>query len=71
MNYQQTPKYSTGCPKKEPHLINNRTKLLCSLFKFFSILNKAYPNLDFETRIVEIRSILSEIHHFEAECLKL
>ena len=31
----------------------------------FPILNKIYPNLDFETKIVEIRAKLREIHHFE------
>ena len=48
-------------PKKFLRLINNRTKVFC-------IFNSTYPNLDFETKIVEIRSRkLSEIYYFEVK----
>ena len=48
-------------------LINNRTKAFCSIFQYFSILNKAHPKLDSETKIAEIRCKLSEIYCSEVE----
>ena len=48
--------------------INNRTKVFCLIFIFFfSVKNKAYPNLDFETKVGQIRSELSDIFYFEAD----
>ena len=44
-----------GVPKKYRRLINNRTKVFCLIFRISSILNKTYPYLDFEIKIVEIR----------------
>ena len=59
-----------GVPKKERSLINDRTKVFGLISQYFSILNKAYPKLDFKTKIVEIRWKLSEIYSFEVEHLK-
>ena len=51
--------------------ILNRTKVFCSISKLSqSILNEAYPNLDFKTKTVEIRWKLSEIYYFEVEHYK-
>ena len=56
----------TGCPTKGYDcLINNGTRVFCLIFKCFSILNKAYSNLDFETKTVEICVNLSEKYFFE------
>ena len=57
-------------PEKYQCLIKNRTKVFCLVFKFLSILNKAYLNLDLETKIVKIRRKLSEIYCFEVELIK-
>ena len=56
--------YLPGVPKKKYwRLINNRTKdflfdfhifVSSFIFLFLFVLNKAYLNLDFETKIVEI-----------------
>ena len=45
-------KCTAGCPKKYRCLINNGTKAFCLIFKLPSILVEAYPNLDFESKIV-------------------
>ena len=46
--------HTPGVPKKYGLLITIRTKVF-SLIGFFSVLNKTYPNLDFETKTVQIR----------------
>ena len=40
--------------EKYRSLINNETQLLRLIFILFSVLNKAYHNLDFETKIAQI-----------------
>ena len=45
----------TGCPKKVLVFDQQQNKGLLFGFHFFSILSKAYPKLDFETKILEIR----------------
>ena len=53
------------CPnRKHWHLINNRKKTFCSIFR---ILDKAYLELDFEIKIIEIHRLLSEINYFKIE----
>ena len=47
--------------KKHRCLLNNRAKAFCLVFIRVSVLNKAYPNLDFETRTVQIRYCLTKI----------
>ena len=42
-----------GVSKKVSAFINNRTKVFCLIFILFSVLNTAYPNSDFETKIVQ------------------
>ena len=41
--------------KKVLRLMNNKTKGFCSIFRISFVLNKIYPNLDFEIKIAEIR----------------
>ena len=48
-------------------LVNKKTKVFCLIFRIFSNLYKACPNLDFETKIVEIRWKMSKIYYFEVE----
>ena len=48
-------------------LTNNRTKVFCLIVIFFSVLNRAYPNLDFKTKIVQIHCNLSEIYYSEVD----
>ena len=43
-----------GVPRKYRGLINNRIKGFCLILRIFFILDKAYFNLDFEIKIVEI-----------------
>ena len=48
-------------PKRYRNLINNRTEVFCSVFKiYFYFGKKTYANLDFETKIAEIRWKLIE-----------
>ena len=54
-------------PKKYRCLINNRTKVFRRIFWIFSDLDKAYPNLDFEIKMVEIRWKLSEIWYIKIQ----
>ena len=49
-NLAYLPASVPGFPKKYQRLISNRTKV-----SFFLFLNKRYSNLDFATKIVEIR----------------
>ena len=44
-----------GVPKQYWHMINSRAKIFCLVVIIFLILGKAYLNLDFEIKIVEIR----------------
>ena len=40
------------------------TKVFCLIFRIFN-LDKAYPKLDFETKIVQISRKLSKIQYFD------
>ena len=42
-------------PKNIRRLINNRTKAYCLIVKISLILSKGQPDLDFDTKIIEIR----------------
>ena len=55
---------STGCPKKYRCLMNNRTKVLSSVSRISSIFNEEYLSLNVKTKIVGIRTELSEIYYF-------
>ena len=65
--YQNFPPNLPGVPKKYRQLINNRAKVFCSIVISFSVLNKPYPELNFEDKIVHIRSKLSEINYFKVD----
>ena len=43
-----------GVPKKYRRLSKNRTKAFCLIFRLSLLLDKAYPNLDFDIKIVKI-----------------
>ena len=51
----------SGVPKKVKRLIDHRTKVFCSIIKF----SFDFSNLDFETKFVQIRYELIEIHQFQ------
>ena len=48
-------------------MIDHKTKAFCSIFNFFT-LNRKYLNLDFKTKVVQIRHELTdEIQQFKGE----
>ena len=70
----QMPSYTfrtyiyTGCPNKQyPRLVNNRTSVFGLTFRIYSVLGKAYPNLNFQINTAEIGWKPSEICYFEVD----
>ena len=53
-----------GVPKKVKRLIDHRTKGFCSVIKFSFDLSRKHLNLDFGTKIAQIRYQLTGIHKF-------
>ena len=56
-----------GFQEKFRRLINHKTKVFWLILNIFSILNKKCPDLDFETKIVQIHRKINEIHYSEVE----
>ena len=60
--------YPTTCVRKKVScLINNRTKAFRSIFKISFVSDKCDINLDFDTSVLKIRQILTELQELQTQ----